>query len=539
MSTAGLAQIHDAIDRLRRLRAVVRVGSAVCVVVAAALAGLWLLFLLDVLFHAGRLERAVLLLLLAGGVGYVVHQFLLPAVRKREDDSALALVVERKQGIDTDLVAAVQFADASRPQFGSASLRSAVVAYVEEVLPGLDLLEGFNARALRPYVLAAAAAVGVWVISTLVAPGHVWAFASRAFLSQQLYPTRTRIVEILEPGAAARAGNEVRFRVRIDGQMPDQARAEVRSAATGKSSVIPLDPDPDNPDIYQGVLRVALDSIDYRIVAGDAYTPTRRLKVIPEPRLSLQVRVTPPAYARGMSEELLSQGTRISALEGSSVDVRLFTDQPMREAAITFNDTALPMVEDDQGYRLPEPGAPLSPLTEGLTLHAALVDTYGVPLERTPSVVIAMRPDQKPRVKAAAVTRQVLPTASPTVSIEAGDDLGLGRIVLRRVIVPAQGQPVEFSSQLTDLRGGSREYTDAVKLPLADMALQPGDRVELTVEAFDFRGQRAGQSATSPAIVMEVIDRQALLENLLESDRDLDQKLKRVIEAELEIGDNP
>jgi len=541
MDTPGLAQIHDAIDRLRRLRSVVRIGSAACVVVFVALAGLWCLFLLDVAFHAGRFERALLLLLLLGAVAYAVYRFLLPALRTTEDDSALALVIERQQGIDTDLVAAVQFADRDRPQFGSPSLRDAVVAYVEEVLPGLDLLEGFNARALRPYVFAAAAAVAIWLISTIAAPGYVGAFASRVLLTHQLYPTKTRIVEVIEPGAAARAGNEVRFRVKLDGQMPEQATVEVRSVATGKSSVIALEPEPE-PDaegIYAGVLRVVLDSIDYRVVAGDAYTPTRRLKVIPEPRLTLEVRVAPPDYARDMAEAQVTQGTRISALEGSSIDVRLITDQPMREARIAFDETALPMTEGDDGYRLDTAGAPLSPLTQSLTLRAELVDRYGVSLERTPSVTVSMRPDQKPRVSASAVTRQVLPTASPSLDIEASDDLGLGRIVLRQVIVPAQGQPIEFSSEVVDLAGSAREYHQTTKLGLADMTLEPGDRVELTVEAFDYRGQIAGQSAVSPAIVLEVIDRQALLENLLERDRALDQKLKQVIEAELEIGDDP
>ncbi len=534
--TVALASIHESIDRLRRLRSLVRIGSAVCMVLGALLAGLMLIFLTDLVTHAGRVERALMLVLLLGGVGWVAYRFLLPAVRTREDSSTLALLIERRQGIDTDLVAAVQFADPNRPQFGSVALREAVVAYVDEVLPGLDLLEGFDARPLRPYAAGATALVLLWLIVILAVPAHASAFGSRLLLSNQLYPTRTRIAEVIAPAAVLRAGSEVRFIIRLEGTLPEQAIAEVRASAGGKSTIVHLKPDAGDPARYAGSLRIAHDTLVYRIRAGDAYTLPVRVLVVPEPKLILEATITPPSYAGDVAAEQITRSIRVTALEGSSIDLLLQTDQPLKQVAVEIDGQELLMTPGPEGYRLTSPGPPLSPLSSNLTLRTRAIDEFGIALEQTPTMTIAMQPDRKPRIEATAITRHVLPTGRPTLSIEASDDLGLGRIVLHRVVVPAGGETIQFSTDLTDLLGSQRTFTDRVTLSMADMALSPGDRLELTVEAFDHRGALPGESAVSAPIVIEVIDRQTLLQNLLDSDRALDQKLDSVIDTQLDIG---
>jgi len=84
--------------------------------------------------------------------------------------------------------------------------------------------------------------------------------------------------------------------------------------------------------------------------------------------------------------------------------------------------------------------------------------------------------------------------------------------------------------------GQTDRYDQAVPVPLGALALTPGDRVELAVEAVDHRGELPGQGTRAAPIVLEVIDRQALLDSLLEADQELDQRLNRIIDAQLDVG---
>ncbi len=531
---ATLAHIHDAIIRLRRLRTVVRLGSAASRVAALALAGLLVIFLLDWLTNAGRVERVILLLLWLGGLAWACRRWLLPALRTREADSDLALLIERRQGIDTDLVAAVQFADGRRAQFGSPPLRAAVIAYVEEVLPNLDLLEGFNTRAMRPHLAQLGAAMSVWLLLLVLAPGHVGAFASRTLLSNRSYPTDTRIETILEPGEVARAGRPVRFAVRLGGVLPEQAFADLAATDRGLTSQITLMPADDDPTLYTGELRVADSDFDYRITAGDATSPTRRLHVAPAPRISLTVTVTPPAYTG--REPITSQSRRLAVPQGSALEVTLHSDQPLDEAAVRFDDRVIPLLPTADGYRAQALGDPLNPLSRSLTLQAEATDEYGLALRDLPAIAITMQPDQPPHIRTSAVTRRVLPTGTPRLQIEARDDFGLDRLLLHQTIVPTDGESVTITTTLAEPAGAADTYDQAAPVALAALGLSPGDRVELAVEAIDHRGDLPGEGTRAAPIVLEVIDRQALLEALLESDLELDRRLDEIIDAQLNVG---
>ena len=403
-------------------------------------------------------------------------------------------------------------------------------------MPGLDLLEGFNVKCLRPYVGAAGGLVLLWLLIALLLPGYVAAFASRACLTNAPYPTRTRIVEILSPAKVIRAGSEVRFSVRLAGELPDQATAEVRASGSRQSATVTLKPDEHDMMLYTGTMRVAQEAMTFRIFAGDASTQPQQVEVIPEAQLKLQARIMPPDYADVPQDKTVTESLRVEALEGSKIELVLTSDQPLREVSIEAGDQRMAMTPQATDYRLEKTGPPLSPLASSLTLRTHAIDKFGVPLENTPTMTISMRPDREPAVDASAVTRRVLPTATPKIRVEASDDLGLDRLVLRRLVVPVDGEPIEFRSDLVQLRGAQRVYLDTISLAVAEMALSPGDRLEVTIEAIDHRGALVGASAVSAPIVFEVVDKQMLLEGLLESDQRLDQRLDEVIDTQLEIG---
>ncbi len=91
-----------------------------------ALAGV---FALDWCFqrNVDLLQRLLLLGLAAAGVIWAFARFALPWLGKHEDVTEMALLVQRQTGIDSDLVAALQFESPDAEHWGSPQLETAVI----------------------------------------------------------------------------------------------------------------------------------------------------------------------------------------------------------------------------------------------------------------------------------------------------------------------------------------------------------------------------------------------------------------------------
>ena len=137
-------------------------------------------------------------MLLAGaGVGWAFWRFTRPLMGQSESELDMALLVERQQEIDSDLVAAMQFEAPDAAKWGSPQLESAVIDYVASVGRGINVFEGFSREQMwRRGGLLALSLVAVG-IAALVAPAYVSAFFNRLLLGSMHYPTRTVIERIV------------------------------------------------------------------------------------------------------------------------------------------------------------------------------------------------------------------------------------------------------------------------------------------------------------------------------------------------------
>lgn len=588
-----MTQLHallTGLDQLRRFRAGVRQGSAWALWASILLISLLPAFGLDVWIGMGRVERAIVLLLCLIVWGYAFARHVLPALRQSEDDLTLALLVERRQGLSSDLVAALQFADRNRPQFGSPALRHAVIDTTAEVAPSLDYLEGFDRRHLARRALLLAGCAAAFLLPVLIAPGHALAFLQRFVLLDVGYPTRTTILAVESPGDAAGYGRAVEFRVRITGLRPDAGTVDLRTLHSNLASSIVLLPDPADPTLYTGRLERALDDLAYTLRIGDAYPLTRRLRLMPLPAVKVELQITTPDYARGRFNPGPRQGN--VALEGSRVVPVVTADKPLRSAVISLDGQSLELTRDLDRFLLDRPSTPdrpnpLDPIAQTVRYEAQVVDADGLSLDRPVSGMIQVRPDLPPRVLAMAVTRVVIPDASPTVRFGAADDYGLSRVVMHRTVLravagvttatpldtpttnnapdapgapgatngpaatadaPADGRAneqavtgetvgEESTITLAQPDGKVSVLQQAVRVDLAPLNLSRGDRVLLSLEAFDHRGSLAPRSTRSEQIVFEVTDREGVLEAMKELDAAMDRKLDQIIRAQLGLGD--
>ena len=125
MKTApSMRRLRPLRRRLARLRGRRRRFRLATAATALAIALLWALagvFALDWWFQRNIdvWQRLLLVGLATGGVAWAFARFSRPWLGKREDDMDMALLVQRQAGIDSDLVAALQFQSADAAGWGS------------------------------------------------------------------------------------------------------------------------------------------------------------------------------------------------------------------------------------------------------------------------------------------------------------------------------------------------------------------------------------------------------------------------------------
>jgi hypothetical protein len=561
-----LNSLHTGLARVKRFRTSVRIGSALAVFVSIVLWVLIVAFALDVMAKMGFVERFIVLVLFGVATVWAFSKYIVPAFATREDELALALMVERQQGIGSELVAALQFADTKRPQYGSSDLRNAVVEYTDEASGHLDYLEGFSRKQLNR---RAGVALGTIVIVVLICvgwPAHARVFADRLLLGKSHYPTRT-VIDAVESPADNRAayGQPVEFRVRLSGEMPgedDVREVRLRAMGSGVSSTIELKPVANGANVYSGTLSRALDDMRYSIHVGDAYTEPAKLELIPLPIVEVVLDVETPDYARGLFDPGDANRGRI-ALEGSRVVPLVSADKKLNAATITIDKQTYPMTRKHDLFVLEGTDSPLARVTGPVRYEVQVVDADGLSLERPISGLLQVRADQPPRIAAATVTRVVLPDAAPQVKYRAVDDFAIDRVVVHKTVYrQARGaalpsESFESSSNVDATAGDApattqtitqviaqpgdrpRELPGVVSVDLSDLKLEVGDSVGVTFEVFDDRGGMESKSGRSERLVFAVTDRAGVLAALRELDAQMDEKLDQIINAQLGSGDSP
>ncbi len=559
-----LASLQSGLARVRRFRSTVRNGSAWSVFACVLLWVLMGAFVIDVMLHMGGIERTVVLIFFISMTVWSFRKYVLPAILVSEDSVELALMVERQQGIGSDLVAALQFADGKRSQFGSGDLREAVIDYTAEVSGSLNYLEGFSRQQLTRRITMLAITVVVVLLPVFAMPGHVAVFANRFLLGSARYPTRTVIEKIESPGHRAAYGQPIRFAIRISGihPDPDRARVDLKALGSGLRTTVELKPDPTQPDLYVGELPRALDDISYIVRLGDAYTESHNVTLIPLPIVDLKLAIETPAYAVDRFQAS-TEGRQRVALEGSRIIPGITADKKLQSATIAIDGELFPMRATADGFTLDSQDNPLARVTKDVHYEVQVKDVDGLGLERPVSGVLQVRPDQLPRIAAATVTRFVLAEASPQIRFKAVDDYGLAKINVRKVIIRAADaatQPLTPVDSAGGAAGGVvageqvvttiaepgfsaggriRELSDTIKVDLTPLNLVIGDRVEVMLEAIDYRGDPTtspGKAARSERMVFQVTDRKGVLDAMRELDAQMDKKLDQIIDAQLGGG---
>ena len=578
-----LRPLRQRLARLRRLRRRFRwatAASAVAIAVLWALAGV---FVLDWQFQRNidLLQRLLLLGLAAAAVIWAFVRFALPWLGKREDITDMALLVQRQAGIDSDLVAALEFesaeaagwgwtrlkpADAAR--WGSKQLQGAVIDQVAARQKNLDVLAAVPHQPLARRLTLLIATAAVWGLLAFLVPEHLSVFFRRLAFGAQHYPSRTQVIAIAvngkpvdlsaPSGAAVHVppGRPVRFDVTIAGAPPASGRVEIASQARGAPANVPLEMSPGDGayqtrSLYRGEYAGLSQSARYQVFVGDAWTDQFSLSVTPLPVIEMEAEVVPPVYARQTSHDVqkLPHGMwQFSVLAGAEVRLKLDSDRPLKAAEVTIAGQTYPLrragapAGGEELWMLPSAGTPLASVAKEISYRIQVHDIEGQTLEPPLEGAIGIDADLPPAITAKCKTPIVLPTGSPNIHYEAADDHALGCIWLTWEATSDDTSPSIAAAATTTAPAKREGRIEVCRFPpeasprnreadyplaLRSLPLQPGDTLKVTFHASDFRGPVPSATADAdPPLVFQVTD----LHGFEASMYDADQKSAGVLE---------
>jgi hypothetical protein len=533
-------------------------------------------FAIDLFLKLGIPERAVLLVLAAGALAWSFKRFTWPLLGVCETELDMALLVERHEQIDSDLVAAVQFEQPGATNWGSPQLEAAVIERVATTSGRIDVYRGWPRKhTIRRLALLLVSLAGA-VIAAIVWPDHVSALLNRLALGTMHYPTRTRIEQViinghvvLGDGAAglkpsdcdSPQGRQVEFLVKCSGRLPKDGAIELLAQSPeGGRTRLTLKPssehDPGRTTLLAGYLHRLNEDLDYTVLAGDAWTESASIRMIPQPVVELRIHAIPPAYARAAASTPQPSSRQLSILEGSALDVTVVCTNRKRlqSAWMTLHSAGVSrrcdlVASDAEGWTwsAPSDASLLRDFRQDVRYEVQVLDNDGLSLETPITGTIRIRPDRPPTGQAEVIHQFVLPAAEPVVSYRAGDDFGISHAALlveveRGATIVVPKHRVEMAAPRQPISGDLLPLLGQHRLPLSPLNLVKGDRVKLTLEVTDYRGENGQGEWTGIAfqdepLVLEVSDEAGVLAAIGQADARSEEQLNEIIQRELVVGE--
>lgn len=588
-----LQSLRSRLAALQGARAFARWATGWSAIVIAVVAILAIIFALDWSFRLEVPQRLVVLGIAFFSMLWAFRKYTLPFLGIREDLVQMALFVERQQQIDSDLVAALQFETAEKGRFGSAGLQTAVVDYVAEASPKINVFEGFDRSQMQQRAFWMAVAVAAAVAVGVLFPQHLAVFFNRLVLGNRHYPSLTRIVEVAVNGKTVleaaswtdsqqpaeircAQGHPVSFRIRCEGSIPKSGTAQLvsQNQSAGRTT-IDLIRQGDEP-IFSGELGRLVDGVRYTLKLGDAFTDAAEILLVPLPVIEPQIKTLPPSYAQAEQPSEPTTSRQLAVLEGTKIEfsVTCTNKKALTDCVLTVKTKAateqIPLQPTDDTrtkWSLADTNNALAVVREELQYDLQVTDADGLQLETPIHGAIRLKADRAPVVTAEVVHKVVLPSAEPVVDYRALDDFGLARL---RVLVEVErkeepstdtfvdptestegGKKVELEHASLDVLPAGKKITTnempaAGKYPLklaglklSRGPLQKGDRVKVVVEATDDRGESEGRASPSEPLVLEISDESGVLQAISEADLKSEERLTDIIKRQLGIGESP
>ena len=266
---------------------------------------------------------------------------------------------------------------------------------------------------------------------------------------------------------------------------------------------------------FRGVLngengRGLLQSLTYRIVAGDAHTRDYVINVIQPPGARLdEVQYVFPTYMQ--LEEKTTSGGDIDGWEGAVVTVKATANVPVKSAMIVLSDTEDVHAKGEEITMQVTDGTKLSaswklefrPDGTSARFYHVQVKTDKGEVDPDPTqYTLRIRPDQRPDVAMLAPTGDLLMPANGIIPlvIQASDP----DFQLRSITLKAERNGEAFADQrLFEDQDLGQSYRGKTDFRLEPLRLTAGDSVLFWIEVKDNK-QPTANRANTPRIKVEI-----------------------------------
>jgi len=493
--------------QLSRTRAKIKTTDILTASLTLATAALAVLFVEVVLDHAFGLpiwiRRIVLFLGMGGGAAFTGLRVLKPLLGRVNGFYAAKTIEGADPAFKNSLISYLDLRK-HRDELPRRTLR-AIEAKAVGDLTRIEIDSVVNQRRVLHTWYALMGVIVVVFIYYALAPKSLFESAKRAFLSDVVRPTNTRL-DSIKPGddvelSEVVAGSNVPFSVETKGVRP--AKVSLRYSIDGGNFFLAQEfaAGPNLSDPWQTTLRNVQQGIDYYVTGGDAESRRYRVRVLPAPMVTgVSLDYKFPAYTGTPHREKVDGGA-IDAIEGTDVFVHARTNQPARSGYLDFGKQAQTRMDVN----------PEDPRELSGKIHVASDGSYTIKFQTlsgqmNPDPVvydIHATKDAPPSVRFVTPGPRIkLPSnGKVALGIEAGDDYGVESLNLSVALSVAQRSEPLFSKDLLENKTPPRKFVATEVLDLAGMKLKPGTQVEYWLVARDTKDPSSNSARTEKQII--------------------------------------
>lgn len=401
----------------------------------------------------------------------------------------LARLIEHAEpGLREDLLSAVELGDGGGEVFDSEQFRALVQSDVASRVEKLDMEELLPARLLRRY-LYIAGGIGLACLVAFALTGFQFGtLMMRALLPMANFARVSKVkVKIVEPSPAemrVAQGDTLPLIIELSGQSANKATLETFTPSGGRE-VVPMTPLA--RDRFSATIQVGRENVYYRVRAGDALTKKYQLEAVARPAVvEFQKSYIYPSYSKLEPKTVTEENGDLTALEGSQVELRLHTNQRVKDAELRIEqgkkNTVVPLAQ--QGDVL----TAKVPIDVSGIYRVHLVGAEsGFENKFSPEYELRVEPDLVPQVELELPKQDLILPSNEVVDVQgsASDDFALAKV-----------------SQMVKINDGNWKETLMAKEPgpkakverrwdLFDQGVKPGDLVTMKLVAMDLKGNRA------------------------------------------------
>ena len=512
-------------------------------VTIAVLAGICLMFLLDIAVHFPYVIR---LLLLIGGVGYAVYWFNRNPWKQYKHEittEKVSLMVEDKfPEFKSRVISTIQFNRAlpktniSLPMVGG--MMKQTFAMVKKVTLGDVVDKSWQKKTYMSFLCS----VLVSVILIAAMPSTFKVFLQRLVMPVQ-YPSKTKVVNIEIPEYLV-AGEEFKIKVDAEGQLPSLGTVTLNTEAGDSLAVdlVKLNEGGSYESKFAGVIEKASLTIEL----GDYTSKKIDLKVVKRPGIGhLTVTIFPPAYTEIEPYTIQSGNTQV--IEGSKIKMEVEPSKKLFEIKI-LNKTSteqMPQFELKEGKWTAE----FSP-KESLTYTLSMLDELGLVSKDIPDFRIRVKEDKKPTVRIVQPSslNELSPKSAMNLEAKIRDDFKISSV--RILYTVTEGEYQESDAQFVEYKVNKsydpvNQKTFHLKEIWSNKSLNlvEGNLLKIRIEATDNSPQK--NVTVSEDILVPIISdaelRQRLSEEFVDAIlpvEDLKLKLNKSNRKTDKLGDN-